>query len=106
MWEPMGGGVTGQDPSDMPYRNEGELRTIRGNSRHLCLTNEFAICAIENRISYLVGWGHQYSPAPKPGDELSEADMQAVSEVLDAFCKENMWGAVRQPEIVRRLDRD
>ena len=40
-------------------RNERELADARAQCRRLAVTNEFAINGHENRISYIVGAGHQ-----------------------------------------------
>lgn len=44
----------------LAYRNEADLDRLVAESRQLCAQNEFAINAIENRISYVAGTGHTY----------------------------------------------
>ena len=44
------------------YVNEVQLRLYRDRSRKLCAENEFAICGLENRKSYVVGKGLIYRP--------------------------------------------
>lgn len=105
IWEPIGVATTGMDPLEIPYRTEAELHNIRVLSRHLCLTNEFAICGVENRISYVVGWGHTYSVQAKPGETASARDIKAIESFIKEWKDANCWHA-RQQEIQRRMDRD
>ncbi|MCL2119918.1 MAG: phage portal protein [Planctomycetaceae bacterium] len=59
--------------------------------------------AVENRINYVVGNGHQYHAIP----QCSECNALAVETqaVMQEFIVENKWFA-RQQEIMRRRDRD
>jgi capsid protein len=90
-WLPLGGG--------------GDGGAVGSECRQLAVTNEFAINAHENRISYLVGAGHTYRAAVKKGALAAEGLQRDVQAVLDEFCRVNAWRA-RQEEIVRRRDRD
>ena len=103
-WLPLAGS-SGGPSAGVPFSNEQELAAIRSQCRTLAVCNEFAINALENRVSYIVGSGHTYRAATKkhvqaPGDLAGQ-----VQAVLDRFLTENHWHR-RQQEIVRRRDRD
>jgi len=108
--------------------SDDDLRKIREESRKLAVTNEWAICGAENRISYVVGTGHVYTVEPKEGSKLmdqvekeqegdkkdgdtKEAEgaateaIQDLQTIIDEFLKVTKWHQ-RQQEIQRRLDRD
>lgn len=99
------------------YINEMGLKIIRDWSRRICAFNEFALNAIENRVSYIVGKGFQYTVVEKKkpatpslalgneeGNEPSR--LAAVAQaVLDEFISRSRWNE-REQEIVRRCDRD
>lgn len=121
---PLGPSGEGASPltDAVPYRNENELAMLLRECRWLALTNEFAINAIENRISYIVGQGHKYTATWKKGQEPAELNPDEVSldngpvatpddlpakvqVVLDDFVRANKWHS-RQAETMRRLDRD
>lgn len=76
-----------------------QLKYIRDRSRRLCMENEFAICATENRRNYIVGDGFTYRAT---GDkELSDK----VQLVLDAW----LIGADvsdYEADAMERLDKD
>ncbi len=99
--------VNGQPAGGLsvPFTSEQQLADIRQQSRHLAATNEYAINGIENRISYLVGTGHNYRASIRKGANASAEIEKEVQRVLDDFLEENSWQA-RQQEIVRRMDRD
>jgi len=71
----------------------------------LAVQNEFAINGHENRISYIVGSGHEYRVGVKAGFEVKPEDVEDVQAVVDEFIERNRWHK-RQQEIVRRRDRD
>jgi len=87
------------------FRDEQELARAREFSRLQAETNEFAINAIENRISYGVGCGHSYHVSPKKGVELAPEVIDQTQAYLDNWVYENDWGH-KQAENQRRLDRD
>jgi capsid protein len=91
--------------SRLALLDEHELAAARLECRRLAATNEFAINGHENRISYLVGPGHQYRAVTRKGAEPSPGVVADVQAVLDEFLTLNAWQS-RQQEIVRRLDRD
>ncbi|MGN1274759.1 MAG: phage portal protein, partial [Thermoguttaceae bacterium] len=95
------------DSSDDAGRLDSEesLEDARQSCRQLALTNEFAICGHENRISYVVGTGHQISVEAAPGSEISRRNLACAQNWIDDFILENDWFA-RQQEILRRKDRD
>ncbi|HEY4232614.1 MAG TPA: phage portal protein [Lacipirellulaceae bacterium] len=85
--------------------NEQQLRALRQQCRRLAVANEFAINGHENRISYVVGSGHNYRAAIAKGADGSLEVAMQVQKVLDRFRSENCWHQ-RQQEFVRRIDRD
>jgi hypothetical protein len=85
--------------------DEQSLAAARADCRRLAAINEFAINGHENRISYLVGPGHQYRAVTRKGAEPAPTLVAEVQAVLDEFLIVNAWHA-RQQEIVRRMDRD
>lgn len=89
----------------LAYTTESQLAEIRNQSRHLVLTNEFALNAVENRISYVVGEGHSYKVVAKAGAEPPEDLIDRVQQVVANFVGRNRWH-LRQQESMRRLDRD
>lgn len=93
-------GVAGCAPG-----SETELRQIRAQCRALAVENEFAINGHENRISFIVGAGHNYRAAAKKHRDVPPSLPAEVQSVLDEFIALNHWHA-RQQEIVRRKDRD
>lgn len=99
-WLPLEGASTSNAPLDPP-----SLAEVRCQCRALAATNEFAINALENRISYLVGTGHTYRATSRKGCPHQPELCIAVQRVIDEFLRANRWQR-RQQEIVRRLDRD
>lgn len=87
------------------FRTETELTAARDYCRRLAEENSYALNAIENRISYIVGVGHSYKAVPKAGEQVDPATVLAVQKVIDDFTFENRW-SLRQQESLRRLDRD
>lgn len=100
-WDVLGG----SDTTSLSVGTQSGLAEIRKQCRELAESNEFAICGHENRISYIVGSGHNYKATAKPKTEVSEQTLDLVQAILDDFVKENTWHK-RQQEIVRRKDRD
>ncbi len=54
-------------PPPLPFQTAAQHRDIRDQCRALAAGNEFAINAHENRVSYLVGAGHDYHVTTKKG---------------------------------------
>src|SRR3990172_1591632 len=103
-WLPVGTMNGSPRAGEGPF-NEQMLSELRAQCRRLAATNEFAINGHENRISYIVGPGHNYRAAICKGmDGPADVAMQG-QKVLDRFEQENRW-QLRQQEIVRRVDRD
>ncbi|MBI1903680.1 MAG: phage portal protein [Planctomycetia bacterium] len=104
LWGPLG---TAEGPARSGgFATEEELAAARNQCRALALSNEFAINGHENRISYIVGSGHQYRvTVRKAAGEVPETEVAQVQAVLDEFLEVNRWRQ-RQQEIVRRRDRD
>lgn len=89
------------------YINEMGLKLIRDWSRKQCVFNEFAINAVSNRQSYLVGKGMQFSMVPKKArrDERGAHLAAMAQEVIDEFISRERF-SFRQTECVLRGDRD
>jgi len=110
MWRPLGGAAGLEGGMAALLDSESKLAAIRTECRNLALTNEFAINAHENRISYIVGSGHSYTVQAKknvslPLKAVSDKALAAVQDIIDEFVEEARWHK-RQQEIVRRMDRD
>lgn len=103
-WIPIESLMRSSD-SAVPYTSEADLRMIRDESRFNAQNHPFAISAIENRISYTVGTGHQYKVRPRPGVEVDDDTLDKVRREMLDFCERNEWFD-RQAEAQRRLDRD
>ncbi|GAB6164267.1 hypothetical protein JCM19992_02670 [Thermostilla marina] len=88
----------------IPFSTEAELTALRNECRRLACENEFALCAIENRISYVVGSGHTYRVVPRD-ESVPDDVIRRAESVLERFLRENRWHR-RQSEMQRRLDRD
>jgi hypothetical protein len=87
------------------FGTETELTRARQFCRLLAESNEFAISAIDNRISYGVGIGHTYHVSPKKNAEVDPAVIDQTQAYLDEWTYNNDWGH-RQAEHLRRFDRD
>ena len=98
-------GFTGETPISDVMSSDESLSDLRESCRLLALTNEFAINAHENRISYIVGSGHTITVEAKPGCSVSPDVLQQAQRWLDDFAERNRWFE-RQQEIIRRKDRD
>jgi hypothetical protein len=104
-WTPVGAASgAGAEGGAVPV-NEQQLRELRAQCRRLATANEFAINGHENRISYIVGAGHNYRATICKGMEASPALALEAQKVLEQFLEENRWHE-RQQEIVHRVDRD
>jgi len=99
------------DNDTMPGKTAGvvftqvQLAEIRGECRALAVSNPFAINGHENRVSYIVGSGHNYQASARRGGAAGDDLPAEVQTVLDEFVRVNKWHQ-RQQEIVRRKDRD
>jgi len=98
-------GSTATWSAGLAYTTESQLTELRNQSRHLALTNEFAINALENRVSYVIGEGHSYKVIARAGQEPPDELIDAVDGVVSEFIARNRWH-LRQQETRRRLDRD
>lgn len=88
-----------------PYRSEYELARIRNESRWFATHHPFAVSALENRASYVVGSGHTYTVRPKPKADISDETLEAIEREITEFLELNLWQH-RQIENQIRLDRD
>ncbi len=106
-WNPLFTSAAGSQGGacSLGIQTESQLREVRNRCRQLAASNEFAINGHENRISYIVGAGHNYRAAAKKGGGAPVELMAAVQAELDRFITVNDWHR-RQQEIVRRRDRD
>lgn len=103
-WVPIEAMLRPED-SSVPYSSEHDLSVIRDEARFYAQAHPFAISAIENRTSYVVGTGHTYKLRPRPGASVEQATLEKIEREILNFQEENEWFA-RQAEIQRRLDRD
>lgn len=103
VWDAIG---TGQGTLDEepPYRTEAELRMMRSVGRAFWQESEFAINGHQNRISYIVGWGHTYTVTGIHSD-VPKAVIDKVQAIIDEWRKLNRW-MHRQQESLLRYDRD
>jgi len=104
-WMPVGMSSDSRHTIGAAYRTEPELADIQAQCRALAVSNEFAINGHENRISYIVGTGHNYRAALKKHAAASPQLAIAVQQLLDAFLRNNQWHR-RQQETLLRMDRD
>ncbi|MBL9125138.1 MAG: hypothetical protein JNG90_15985, partial [Planctomycetaceae bacterium] len=103
-WLALGGlGPAGRGGT--PLVTEQQLTEVREQCRQLALRNEFAINGLENRISYIVGRGHTYRAAAKKRIAQPAFLTEQAQDFLDEFLWLNRWPQ-RQPELLRRRDRD
>jgi capsid protein len=88
------------------YITEYGLKILRDFSRWLAAFNPFALNALENRVSYVVGKGFGYRAVPAKGQEASDWRLcRQAQAVLDDFLERTDWGELEQ-EVMRRADRD
>jgi len=87
------------------YSSESEHRQIVDEMRWYALNHPFAAAALEVRVSYVVGSGHNYNVVPKEGIDVPESDVERVSEYLREWMDADRW-MIRQREIQYQLDRD
>jgi capsid protein len=88
------------------YVTEYGLKILRDYSRWLAAFNPFALNALENRVSYVVGRGFGYRAVPARGDDPADWRLcRKAQEVIDDFLERADWGELEQ-EVMRRADRD
>lgn len=107
-WHPIGTGAERREA--VALGSEQELFEVQRQCRLLAATNEWAINAVENRVSYVVGEGHTYRAAARPaggGNAGSSVDdlVARVQDVVDEWRDRERWDE-RQAELLRRSDRD
>ena len=119
LWDPLGSLL---DSDGKTVTSIAALKAMRKTCRLLAGQNPYAINGHENRVSYIVGTGHEYVVTAKPDSALAKklkaakgdaqeaggAGDDALQEgqaVIDEFVKENHWHS-RQQEIQLRKDRD
>src|SRR6202046_2193854 len=88
------------------YITEYGLKILRDYSRWLAAFNTFALNALENRVSYVVGKGFGYRAVPvRDSSTASWRLCRQTQEVIDDFLERTDWGELEQ-EVLRRADRD
>lgn len=89
------------------YVNWYGLKIIRDYSRRQAQYNPYAMCAIENRCSYICGRGFGYKVVPKNGTDTPEVHYlcSLAQKVIDQFHSSQRW-AEKEHECVLRCDRD
>lgn len=93
-----------QHGENAPFvRSESELTEMRSLARWLCEVNPFAIGALENLTSFVVGEGLTYRATVK--DKSGKPLADAVQAVVDEFLDLNEWSELEQ-ELFRRSRRD
>lgn len=84
------------------YLNWHQLRAIRDRSRLLCSTNEYAISAITNLQSFIVGSGFTYRALPAHDDKEGNDELiSQVQRVIDIFVGANRLDQI-EAETVQR----
>lgn len=89
------------------YVNWYGLKSIRDYSRKQAQYNPYAMCAIENRCSYICGRGFGYKVVPKDGKDTPEVFYlcSLAQKVIDQFHSSQRWSE-KEHECVARCDRD
>lgn len=90
--------------SVVPYCDDTSLDLVRSVGRRL-VRNPFGNNAYQNRISYVVGWGHTYTISPRAGENASEEAIAEHMNWMNAWLKANKWCHRQQNSMFRR-DRD
>lgn len=89
-WIPVGlSGPTGDQT--VIYQHEAELDRVRSLARWFSDENCFAANSHNNRINYVVGWGHTYNVVARPNEEVSDDELGRVKETLEEFLRVNRW---------------
>lgn len=103
LWEKIASATPGTQSS--PLNTEQLLSAERKIARRLAVKNEYAINVLENRISYVVGTGHQYAVVTRKDVKTSDKIIIATQQVIERFVEINGWQS-RQQENQIRFDRD
>jgi hypothetical protein len=90
--------------SVVPYCDETSLDLVRSVGRRL-VRNPFGNNAYQNRISYVVGWGHTYTISARAGEDVSEEQLSEHQNWIHEWLKANKWCHRQQTNMLRR-DRD
>lgn len=86
------------------YRTEFEVRNIRDRMRIMGATNEFVLCAVENRVNYLIGDGFKYTATPKDINRSECVNAaRRVQAVIDKWMEINDTPGL-EAEALRRWD--
>jgi hypothetical protein len=88
------------------YITEYGLKILRDFSRWLAAFNSFALNALENRVSYVVGKDFGYQALPTRGRNTGDLQVcHQAQRVIDRFPGRTDWGELGQ-ELTRRANRD
>lgn len=104
LWKAIGATGAVALNEEPPYRTEAELQAMRCIGKYLWQENEFAQNGHENRVSYIVGWGHTYTVAGIHKDVPKQV-LEKATKIVDRWRKVNRW-MHRQQENTIRGDRD
>jgi hypothetical protein len=95
--------ITGHDTEDWrPYSDEEGLAKARRIGQWLRHCTPFGRSAIENRISYIVGFGHTYNVMERQGEDATDEQKKRVKDWLDTWLELNRWYAKQQENVDRR----
>lgn len=84
------------------YLNENALRILRDVSREYSVRNEYAVGALENRISYIVGDGFKYVVSSRSGND---ANKRMAQSIIDEFIDRTVFHEYEEDSVYRG-DRD
>lgn len=112
-WLPLGLGGSDSSPQERKsfVHTWEQLCDLRLRSRLLAQGNPYAISALENLVSYVVGTGLSYTVEPRrparEGREASATDeeLERLQDALDAIATDNELGQLEQ-ELWERANRD
>lgn len=90
------------------FQSEQGLAIARMMMRYLAVENPFAINALENRVSYVVGTGMKFQVVHRAGIDVATIDVklkEAVQAFIDDWVEQEEYDETQQ-EVVKRADRD
>lgn len=105
-WVSIGMGGIDKSPTDYSrITSETELQAVRDECRNLATENPFAIGFHENMVNYVIGDGDKPTIVAKKGEEIDDATLKPIQDILDEWMYDHDW-VTNQQEAVRRYDRD
>jgi hypothetical protein len=92
------------------YWNQTQCRLIRNVGRRLAVSNEYAVCAINNRVNYIVGKGFQFI-VRHPNRTIAAKAQRIVDYFLesnhfDALSRECVYRDMVEGEFFLRIEYD